>query len=492
MDSNEFDFGKMFEDREAVRTNIRTGEKVRGEVIMIDDTSVFVDLHSRCDGVIDRLDLTDAKGNLTVKVGDTVEAYNMGLSNEGFRLQIRMADGPQVDGAVADAFAAKMPIEGKVTGERKGGFTVQVAATEGFCPFSQMDLRGVKKEPAEYIGNKYTFEITEYSEDGRNLVLSRRKILETEAVAARERLMATLQAGDVVEGTVTRVAPFGAFVDLGGAEGMVHVSEMSWDRGVKPEETVATGQTVQVKVLSVEWGEGEKRDRISLSMKQANENPWDAILADPDFAPGAKRHGKVVRLADFGVFINLAPGIDGLAHISQLGADHRVEHPSEVVKVGDEVDVTVLGVDGDRRRISLCIGEPKTKELKPAELTAEEEQKAAEMAVAGQTLTGEVDSIKPFGVFVKLPNGQTGLLHISQIRQDDGSPIQTRALYRDFPLHGKVEVVVRDVQGDRVSLTLPATLEMENEQKRTTAIDVKAGDDSSFGSLGDLLGGLNL
>lgn len=492
MDSNEFDFGKMFEDREAVRTNIRTGEKVRGEVIMIDESSVFVDIHSRCDGVIDKLDLTDANGNLKVKIGDTVEAYNMGLTNEGFRLQIRMSDAAQVDGAVADAFAAKMPIEGKVTGERKGGYTVQIASSEGFCPFSQIDLRGVKKEAAEYIGNKYTFEITELSEDGRNLVVSRRKVLEAEAVAVRAKLVDTLQAGDILEGTVRKVEPFGAFVEIGGAEGMVHVSEMSWDRGVKAEDVVSVGQTVKVKVLSVQWGDGDTRDRISLSMKQAADNPWDAMLADPEFAVGTRHHGKVVRMADFGVFINLAPAIDGLAHISQLGADHRIENPSEVVKVGDEVDVTILGIDTDRRRISLCIGEPKVKAEKPAELSAEEEKKVAEMAVAGQTLTGEVDSIKPFGIFVKLPNGQTGLLHVSQIRQDDGSPMPNRNLYRAYPLHAKVDVIVREVQGDRISLTLPATVEMENEQQRTTAIDVKTGDDSSFGSLGDLLGNLNL
>jgi len=494
MDSNDkFDFGKMFEEREAVRINIRTGEKVTGRVIMIDDSSVFVDLNSRCEGIIDKLDFADGKGGFNVKVGDVVEAFNMGMVNDCFKLQVRISDAAQVDSAVADAFAAKIPIDGKVTGERKGGFTVLVGKTEGFCPFSQIDARGVKKEPAEYIGEKFSFEVTEYSEDGRNLVLSRRKVLEAAALATRKHLEENLQAGDVVTGTVTRVVPFGAFVDLGGVEGLVHASELSFDRSMKPEDIVAPGQSVSVKVLEVAWGDGkDERDRLSLSIKQAAADPWESVESDMQLSEGTRCRGKVVRLADFGAFINLKPGIDGLAHISQLGADHRVEKASEVVNVGDEVDVTILGVDVPRRRISLCIGEPKEKDEKPAELTAEEEKKVIEQAVAGQTLTGEVDSIKPFGIFVKLPNGQTGLLHVSQLRQADGSPVPTRSIYKNYPLHAKIDVIVKEIQGNRISLTLPETVALEQEMNRTVAIDVKDSGSDSFGSLGDMFGGLQL
>ena len=272
-----------------------------------------------------------------------------------------MADGPQVDGAVADAFAAKMPIEGKVTGERKGGYTVQISKLEGFCPISQIDARGVKGEAADYIGNSYNFIVTEYSEDGRNLVVSRRRVLEEEAATKRQKLLASLEAGVILDGVVTNVMPYGAFVDLGGVEGMVHVSELSWDRNTKPEEVVKSGDRITVKVLSVERGEGKQRDRIALSLKKAALGPWEKLAQEGTFQVGVKYPGKVTRLAEFGAFVQLAPGLEGLAHISQLGAQKRVNHPSEVLKVGQAVEVTVLGIDFEARRISLCIGEPKVK-----------------------------------------------------------------------------------------------------------------------------------
>ena len=356
-----------------------------------------------------------------------------------------------------------MPIEGKVTGERKGGYTVQIANTEAFCPFSQMDARGVKKEPAEYIGEKFSFLITEYSDEGRNIVLSRRRILEQEAAKQLAKLKETLEVGDIVSGIVTRIMPFGAFVDLGGAEGMVHVSELGWSRGLKPEEVVQEGQTVQVKVLDLDWGDDDKRERISLSVKQAEVDPWERILTDDAYAVGARRRGKVARLADFGAFITLEPGIDGLAHVSQLGVEQHVKHPSEVLAEGDEVDVTILGVDPERRRLSLCIGEPKVKEEKPAELTPEQELEVTKVS-AGEIIEGEVESVKPFGVFITLPNGQTGLLHISQANVDGTGNLQVRALYTAYPLRRKVEVVIREIDGNRISLTLPEILEQERNK----------------------------
>jgi small subunit ribosomal protein S1 len=491
MDNNsEMDFGKLFENKD-LRVSIKTGEKVTGRVFAIDDTSVFVDLGATSDGVMDKLDFADGKGGFDVAEGDIVDAYNMGMVDGCFKLQRRIDNEHQVDAAVENAFASKIPIEGKVTAERKGGYEVEVATSRGFCPFSQIDARGVRKEPADYIGNKYTFLITEY-EEGGNLVLSRRKVLEQEAEANKARLRANLEAGDVVDGTVVNIKPFGVFVDLGGVEGMVHISELSWNRGAAPEDIVKVGQRVTVKVLSVEWGEDGERDRLSLSLKQAEGDPWSRVADSPDFAVGTKHHGVVVRLADFGAFVNLAPGIDGLAHISQLGADHRIENPSEVTSVGAEVDVTILGVDLERRRIALCFGDPKVKDEKPAELSVEEEQKVVQMAVAGQVLTGEVESLKPFGVFIKLPGDRTGLLHVSQIRKPDGSPLSVRELYRAYPLHAQVEVVVREVAGDRISLTLPETLEQEQDANRVEAYNVKDSNDASFGNLGDLFSNLKL
>ncbi|NLF93688.1 MAG: S1 RNA-binding domain-containing protein [Oligosphaeraceae bacterium] len=492
----EKDFGSLFEAVERQKVRIRPGEKVSGRVIMIDDKTVFVDLGARADGYLDRNEFADGKGGITVIEGDVIDAFCMGWTDDGIKLQLKMSSSGssehETDASVEDAFNSGMPIEGKVTGERKGGYTVQISHTEAFCPFSQIDGRGIKKEPAEYIGKAFLFKISEYSEGGRNVVLSRRQLLDQEAAKNREALKAALKEGDLCTGQVVKIMPFGAFVDLGGVEGMVHVSEISPARVEKPEDILSVGQEVTVKILKLAWSDGESKERISLSIKQAAADPWESIPGSPEFGQGCKRQGKVVRIADFGVFVELAPGVDGLAHISQLGADHRVAHPSEVVQEGDLVEVTILGVDLERRRISLCLGDPKEKEEAPAQLSLEEERQVISAAVAGQTVTGEVDSQKPFGLFVKLPNGQTGLLHISQIPLAEGNGIPIRQLYRQYPLHSQIEVVVRSVEGKRISLTLPETLEMEKDRERTTLIEVKDSNDSNFGSLGDLFGGLKL
>jgi small subunit ribosomal protein S1 len=489
MTSDHNDFARQFEAGLGnLRTTIRTGEKVKGKVTMIGKSTVFVNLGTRADGLIDKKDLLDADGQLKIKEGDTIEAFCMAWTDEGIKLAVKMS-GDMVDSSIEDAFHAGMPVEGKVTGERKGGFTVQVTSAEAFCPFSQMDGRGVKKEPAAYIGEKFSFLITEYGEEGRNIVLSRRKILEQEAAQQLAALKESLQVGDIVAGVVTRIMPFGAFVDLGGAEGLVHVSELGWNRGLKPEDVVQEGQPVQVKVLDLDWGEGGQRERLSLSLKQAETDPWERVLAGNAYAVGSRHHGRVARLADFGAFIALEPGVDGLAHVSQLGVDQHVNHPSEVLTEGAEVDVTVLAVEPDRRRIALCIGEPKVKEEKPAELTPEQELEVAKVS-AGEVLEGEVESVKPFGVFITLPNGQTGLLHISQTNLGGIGNLQVRALYKAYPIHRKVEVVIREVNGNRISLTLPEILEQEREQD--TNLDVKDSAGKDFGSLGDLFSQIKL
>lgn len=486
-------FGSMLDQQMAgMSTTIPTGSKVTGKIISISKKTTFVNLGVQCDGYLDTQDLYNNKGELKYKVGDEIVATNMGWTDEGYKLAVKVSK-DLTDEAVAQAFEAKLPIEGTVFEERKGGFGVKIASATGFCPYSQIDGRGIKKEAAEYLNKSFMFLVQEYGEEGRNLVVSRRALVDAEAEQAKQRLKDSLKVGDVLMGTVTKVMDFGAFVDLGGIEGMVHVSEMGWKRVEKPIDAVKEGDEVRVKILNIEWADGErKHDRLSLSIKQAMDDPWAAVETDASYAEGAKRHGKVTRLAPFGAFIELAPGIEGLAHISQLGAEKRVEHPSEVLSEGQEVDVTILGVDLEKRRIALCIGEPKVKDEKPAELTPAEEQEVIQRVNVGEILEGTVESLKPFGVFVKLPNGQQGMLHISQTPYAGRGATVTKAFYKAYPLQSTVKVVVREANGDRISLTLPETLEQEQEANRTEALNIKDSQDASFGSLGDLFGGLSL
>ena len=490
-EKNNSDFAALFEASLSKGGDyIEQGARVQGTVFQVTPKNVFVSIaNSKLEGILDIKDVTNSKGEVTVKEGDTIEAFNMGAGDGYLKLQKRM-NATDVDSSVQDAFEAKIPIEGKVTGENKGGFTVEISNTQAFCPFSQMDVRGATKEHSEYIGQTYSFLVTEYAEDGGRCVLSRRRLLEEEAAKMRDYLKDMLQVGDIREGTVVNVMPFGAFVDLGGIQGLVPVSELSWTRGVQTEDIVKKGDAVTVKILALEWGDGEKKERVTLSIKQATKSPWEKIAdGDETYAPGTRHHGKVVRIADFGAFVQLEPGVDGLAHISQLGQEARVEKVEDVCKVGDEVDVTVLGVDLERHRISLCFGEPKVKDEKPAELGAEAEAELVAAAM-GEKVTGEVDSLKPFGVFVKLPNGQTGLLHISQCALEETGPGRTREMYRKFPLHSKVEVVIKEVNGDRLSLTLPEVAEAEAE--KDIVHNYHDQGNAEFGTLGDLFGNLKL
>ncbi|MDD3694869.1 MAG: S1 RNA-binding domain-containing protein [Lentisphaeria bacterium] len=487
------DFAALFEAKERQKVRIRPGEKVSGKVIMIGTDTVFIDLGARADGIIDKMEFIDENGETKLAEGDIVEAYCMGWTDEGVKLQLKMKGEGDLDSELEQAFLAKMPVEGKVSGERKGGYTVQISKSEAFCPFSQIDLPGQGKEPADYIGKSFLFRISEFSEEGRNIVLNRRQLLEEEAGQNRQKLRETLQEGDIVNGTVVSLLHFGAFVDIGGVEGLIHVSDLSWSRVGSPEEVLSVGQQVQVKVISLEWGDEEKKERIGLSLKEAGKDPWSQIQESPDYAVGRKRQGIVRRIADFGAFIELEPGVDGLAHISQLGAEQRVEHPSDVLQLGQELEVTILEVDGERRRIGLCVGEPRFKAEPAAELSYEDEKNLLQELIAGQKIEGKVDSQKPYGLFVLLPDGRSGLLHISQIPlPEGGSGIPVRALYKMYPLHSSIEVIIKEINGDRISLTLPETLAKEEEDKRSTPADVKDQGSAGFGNLDDLFANLKL
>jgi small subunit ribosomal protein S1 len=274
--------------------------------------------------------------------------------------------------------------------------------------------------------------------------------------------------------------PFGAFVDIGGAEGLIHVSEMGWSRTADPADILAEGQAVTVKVRDIDW----EKDRISLSLRQAQGDPWDAFLENADFGEGRRCTGTVTHIAPFGAFVEILPGIEGLVHISRLGAGRRINTPAEVVNVGDTVEISIVDIDPEKRRISLAMdAQPGDS---PEESTAAE---AGEVIRQGARLMGTVDGHRDFGVFVRLPDGRTGLLHISQVEWK-GSSNPGKALYKMFPPESSIEVVVRDIQGDRVSLTLPSTLEKEADTLNPQDLTDNGGE--NLGSLGGIFDDLKL
>jgi len=326
------------------------GDQVSGTIIQIGDNDSFVDCGTRSELAIATAELKDQEGVLQHQVGDTITAHVQERDSElrlTFTLDLRDA-GLE---AIQQAYQDGLPLTGTVKETNKGGFTVDLGGKRAFCPYSQIDLRRVE-DPESFVNQSYEFRIIELSDDGRNVVISRRAILQESRDEQANKTREALQLGDVCSGVVTRLVPFGAFVDIGGVEGLVHISQISHQRIPDPGSVLKVGEEVQVQVLEIQnLGQG-RRERISLSIKVLLEDPWPVTAKSLQI--GVDVQGRVTRLADFGAFIELFPGVEGLIHISEL-APHRIFHPQEVVAVDEEVTVRILDVDLGRRRISLSL-----------------------------------------------------------------------------------------------------------------------------------------
>ncbi len=353
----------------------KPGERVSGKILSIGEESIFVDVGAKSDAIVHRSEVENDDGEVTVVMGDTLKGMISGhdAASGCLILRVKAGAGPGLGGAgtelaleeIAQAQANGFPVEGTVSEVVKGGVRVMVSGLRAFCPISQLEL-GYIEDASSYVGRRLPFKVRNFSPSGRgrhpDIVLSRRALLEAEEKQRREEALAQLREGTVVRGIVSSVTSYGAFVNLGGIEGLLHVSEMSHDRVSDPAELVQEGDEVEVKILSVieaeakEEGKGRRRDRgprISLSRKALEQDPWNE--ASRRFPLGTVVSGRVVRVEVYGAFIRLAPGLDGLAHISELGADRRISHAREVVDLGQDLKVKILAVDPDRRRISVSV-----------------------------------------------------------------------------------------------------------------------------------------
>ena len=368
-DSGPQDFGQILAEFEGDAPKSEApavGQKVKGKVLSITEEWAFLDLGGKAEGRIAAADLKDAEGNPTVKEGDTLEATVTGTDPETGALLLRRKAGggkgkraaAEVPAEIRQAHEAGLPIEGLVTGLNKGGAEVQVYGMRAFCPLSQLDLRYVEN-PQQFVGQKLLFKVNRLEEGNRggrgpNIVLSRRQLLEEEQQSRAAETREKLQVGAVLTGRVTSLTTYGAFIDLGGIEGMLHVSEIGHSRTTHPQDVFTVGQEVEVQVIKIEQGKDEKRpERISLSRRALESDPWqDAASRFPE---GTEATGRVMRLETFGAFVELAPGLEGLVHISEMGAGRRLNHSREAAEQGQDVQVRVLGVDTGRRRISLSM-----------------------------------------------------------------------------------------------------------------------------------------
>jgi len=355
MPTEDEDFAAMFAESERDKPKTKRpkiGDLVKGKVITVGKDAVFVDLGGKAEGQLERDQVSDKEGKLLVKVGDVIEARVVSDAGGVLMLRTKLSRGPEARAELQQAQELGIPVEGLVTEVVKGGLSVDVAGVRAFVPASQIDNRFVD-DLSKFVGQKLTFRITRY--EPRNLVLSRRALLEEEQEKLAGETRKKLIPGAVLRGKVVGFKPFGAFVDLGGIEGMLHVSELGFTRVEKPEDVLTLGQELDVAVLKIE--PGEKGDRISLSLKALGNDPWRDATAS--LHEGSRVKGTVTRLQPFGAFVEIAPGVEGLVHISELGAGRRINHPKEVVSIGQEVEASVLAVDHEKRRLSLSLAASK-------------------------------------------------------------------------------------------------------------------------------------
>jgi small subunit ribosomal protein S1 len=357
------DFASLFAASEQTaprgkRARRAVGDRVRGVVVSVGQEVTVVELEGGGEGTLETIELRDDAGALTVKAGDTLEARVVGLGDKAGFVWLRRGPsrGGDARAGLAEAAASGLPVDGLVTGVNKGGLEVTVGGVRAFCPLSQLDLRPVA-DPAAFVGQKLQFRITRFEDDrrGPNVVLSRRALLEEDMQARAAVTRERLTVGAVLSGTVTALKDFGAFVDVGGIEGLLPASELSYARGTRPEDVLAVGQPVTVQVTRVETRDDPKRPlQVSFSLKALERDPWqDAIER---LTVGAVVKGRVTRAEAFGAFVEIAPGVEGLVHVSELGAGKPVRHAREIVKPGDAVDVTVLAIEPEKRRLSLGLG----------------------------------------------------------------------------------------------------------------------------------------
>ena len=469
-DENE-DFAAMFEASVKAK-RIERGQTVEGRIVAIGPEVAFVDVGGKGEATIEIDELKNADGELEVAVGDRVRAVVVSTSG-GLILSRKLARGAATDRQIEDAFRSGLPVEGKVERAIKSGYEVRVGRQRAFCPMSQIDT--LRTDPSAHEGRVYQFRIIEYKEGGRNIVVSRRALLEEEQRATAAEIRRSVVAGAVMTGRVASVREFGAFVELGGGvQGLLHISEMGWSRVVDPSQVVKPGDEITVKVLSVD----EEKQKISLGLKQLTVDPWSKV--SDTYEVGQVRTGRVTRVTDFGAFVELEPGVEALAHASTFPPTGRAKGWSSEIAAEMTGAFEILSIDLDKKRIGVAlVPEGSTRARAAAPSQAE--------IVPGARLVGKVERHEKFGVFVFLGPGRVGLIPMSETgvaREGDIS--------KAFPVGADVEVAVLEVDpaGRRIRLSVKALLDArEADEVREYTERADARSSEGFGSLADKLRG---
>ena len=427
-------FADLFE-ASLTRQEMRQGEVITAEVVRIDQNFVVVNAGLKSESYIEREEFLNDQGEIEVKVGDFVQVAIEQLEN-GFgetRLSRERAKRVAAWNYLEEALNQGTLVTGTITGKVKGGLTVMANSVRAFLPGSLVDMRPVK-DTTPYEGKTFEFKVIKLDRKRNNVVVSRRAVLEASVGEEREALLANLKEGSIVKGIVKNITDYGAFVDLGGIDGLLHITDLAWRRVRHPSEVLAVGDEVQAKILKFD----QDKNRVSLGLKQLGEDPWVGIARR--YPQGTRMFGKVTNLTDYGAFVEIEQGIEGLVHVSEMDWTNKNVHPSKVVQLGDEVEVMILEIDEERRRISLGM---KQCSPNPWDDFAMNHKK-------GDKVSGAIKSITDFGVFIGLPGGIDGLVHLSDLSWSTPG----EEAIRNFKKGDEVEAVVLaiDTEKERISL----------------------------------------
>ncbi|MDI1278091.1 30S ribosomal protein S1 [Methylobacter sp.] len=427
-------FAELFEES-LIKTEMRPGAMLMGTVVDIENDMIIVSTHSKSEGVIPKWQFLNNDGELEVAIGDEVEVA-LDLFEDGLGATLLSRDKAKKNKAwseLENAFEKEATIIGRITGKVRGGFTVAVGALRAFLPGSLVDVRPIRD--TTFLENRdLEFKVIKIDQKRNNVVLSRRAVVEKEYSAEREELLKTLEEGAVVTGVVKNLTDYGAFIDLGGIDGLLHITDMAWRRVRHPSECVEIGQEIKVKVLKYD----KDKNRVSLGMKQMGEDPWQNIARR--YPAGTRVFGKVNNLTDYGCFVEIEEGVEGLVHVSEMDWTNKNVNPSKLVQLGDEVEVMVLEIDEERRRISLGMKQCKTN---PWDEFAATHNK-------GDKISGKIKSITDFGIFIGLDGGIDGLVHMSDISWADEGEVSVR----DFKKGDELETVILAVDSERERISL--------------------------------------
>ncbi len=431
MSGGENDFESLME--ESLKAP-RPGDVLIGRVLLITRDSVIIDINYKCEGQVPLAEFLDHEGHPTVREGDEVDVYFEGTETDNGTVMLSHAKAEKfkVWRELDKAFQAETPVEGVVLGKVKGGLKVDIGVP-AFLPGSHVDIRPARNLD-RYVGQRGRFQILKFNRARGNVVVSRRSVLERERASLKEQTLKVLEEGVILEGTVKNITDYGAFIDLGGIDGLLHITDMAWGRLQHPSEVLKVGDKVKVVVLKYD----AERERVSLGMKQIMPDPWTKVAEA--YPPGTRIKGKVVSVTDYGAFVEIEKGVEGLIHVSEMSWSKRAVHPSKVVNPGDMVEVQVLGVDEANRRISLG--------LKQTEANPWEELGLKHPI--GSQVKGKVKSITDFGVFVEIEPGIDGLVHISDLSWTKKIRHPSEVVKKGDELEATVLGI--DVENERVSL----------------------------------------